>query len=135
MALSDLTKVKDVLDALRPADLSRISESARAGGPAAAGQADNTGATIFGQIQAMQKAVKEDEELVVLLGTGVGMLRVLEIYLPSWPVAVVTGIDTDRALTRVISTVQSLQLICKTLKVPPGGKPTRVNLIVPKSAG
>jgi hypothetical protein len=142
MALGDLTKelarqalgnpAKDVLDALRPADLSRISENVKSEKPVASGPVDSVCAAILGQIQAMQKALKEDQELVVLFSSGTETVRVLEFYAPSWHVMVLTGIDTNKNVTRVISPVASLQLICKVMTVPPPAKPTRVGVIVPK---
>jgi hypothetical protein len=140
MGLGDITKqiaqqalkapVKDVLDSLRPPDAAQVSESVKSSRSAAGG--DNVGAVILAQIQAMQKALKEDEELVVLLASGLETMRVMEIYVPSWSVAVLTGIDTERNLTRVIAPVERLELICKVMKAKPGAKAVRVNLIAPK---
>ena len=141
MALVDLTKqlgqqalkasVKDVLDSLRPADAAQVSESlATAKQPAAPGE--NVCAIVLGQIQAMQKALKEDEELVVLLHNGLETMRVLEVYVPAWSVAVLTGIDGERNVTRVIGPAANLQLICKVMKVQAGAKPVKVALIAPK---
>src|SRR5437879_2364731 len=96
--------------------------------PTAPQQPDNVTAVFLGQIHAMQKALKEDEELVVQFGT----IRVLEIFAPSRQVLVLTGTDADRSLTRVIAAVESLQLVCKTARVQPGAKPQRVALINPK---
>ena len=92
-----------------------------------------TGLVIFGQIHGMQKALKEDEELVILFQSGVERIRVVEIFLPSPAVAVLTGTDSNRNLTRVIAPVDSLQLLCKTMKAPAGAKPVRVNLVTPKA--
>ena len=36
-------------------------------------------------------------------------------------------------LTRVIAAVESLQLVCKVVKVQPGAKAVRVNLLTPKA--
>jgi len=141
MALGELTKqiaqqalkapVKDVLDSLRPPDAAQMAESLKSSKvPAAAGE--NVCATVLGQIQAMQKAVKEDEELVVLFPNRLEVMRVLEIYVPSWSVAVLTGIDAARNLTRVIAPAASLELICKVMKLEPGAKPVKVALITPK---
>jgi len=58
---------------------------------------------------------------------------VMEIFLPSWQVAVLSGIDAGRNLTRVIAPMESLQLVLKTMKVQAGAKPARVGLIAPKS--
>ncbi len=121
-----------LVDALRPPDLPKISEALGMEKAAAPAPPENVGATIVAQIQAMQKALKEDEELLVLCASGVDTLRVLEIYLPSWRVAVVTGIDTEKAITRVISPVEALQLVAKAVKVQPGSRPTRLRFVTPK---
>ena len=89
-------------------------------------------AVILGQINAMQKALKEDEELVVLFHSGAEKIRILEIFVPSWQVAVLKGLDADRNQVRVVSPAERLQLICKVAKAPPGVKPARVGLIAPK---
>jgi hypothetical protein len=144
MALGEIAKqiagqalkapVKDVLDSLRPPDASQVSEAVKNVRPAAA-SGDNVGAVLLGQVQAMQKALKEDEELLVLLHNGLETIRVMEIYVPSWSVAVLSGIDSDRNLTRVIAPVESLQLICKVMKAPAGAKPVKVAVIAPKAPG
>jgi hypothetical protein len=100
--------------------------------PLAGPAADQTGAIILGQVGAMQKALKEDEELVVLFQTGAERLRVMEIYLPSPQVAVLSAVDANRSMTRVIAPVPSLQLLCRVAKVQPGAKPSRVGLITAK---
>jgi hypothetical protein len=124
MALADLTK-----QLAQQALLSATKE------PAAATPtpADHVGAVIFAQIHAMQKALKEDEELAVWVSSGAEKIRVMEIFLPSWQVAVLSGMDANRNLTRVISPVESLQLVAKAMKVQPGAKPARVGLITPKA--
>jgi hypothetical protein len=122
MALGDLTK-----QLAQQALLSATKE------PAAAAPPEHLGAIIFAQIHAMQKALKEDEELVVWFGNGAEKVRVMEIFLPSWQVAVLSGMDANRNLTRVISPVESLQLVAKAMKVQPGAKPARVGLITPKA--
>lgn len=102
--------------------------------PAAAlAQPDNVGAMILGQIHGLQKALKDDEELVVWFASDLEKLRVMEIFLPSPRVAVLSGHDAERNLTRVISPVDALQLVAKVMKVPQGGKPVRVGLVMPKS--
>lgn len=100
--------------------------------PTAASTPAGTGLVIFGQIHAMQKALKDDEELVVLFQTGVERIRVMEIFLPSPQVAVLSGTDANRNLTRLISPVDSIQLLCKVMKSPASAKPIRVNLVSPK---
>jgi hypothetical protein len=126
-------QVKEVVDSLRPADAASTAESLTGAKPAAAAPGDNIGATIIAQVQAMQKSLKEDQELVVLCTTGLGTLRVLEIYAPSWRVVVLTGIDADKNVTRVISPVESLQLVCKPMAVQAGAKPAHIRFVTPKA--
>src|SRR5215469_2992037 len=96
---------------------------------APAPSADPTASEILAQIAAMQKQLKEDEELLVLFQQGQERIRVMEIYVPSPHLVVLIGLDANRALTRVISGPAALQLICKTAKVAPGSKPVRVGLV------
>ena len=117
--------------ALTDAIIGKEKEKEPSPGPAAA-TPPGTGMVIFGQIHAMQKALKEDEELVILFQSGVERIRVMEIFLPSAAVAVLTGTNANRNLTRVIAPVDSLQLLCKTMKAPAGAKPVRVSLVTPK---
>jgi hypothetical protein len=123
MAFADLTK-----QIAQQALLSATTPSKEA--PAA--PVDATGAVILGQIGAMQKQLKDDEELVVTFEQGLERIRVLEIFLASPGVAVLIGPDAHRSLTRVIAPVVSLQLVCKVAKVAAGAKPARVGLITPK---
>jgi hypothetical protein len=137
MALGNLTKqlatqalndqVNTVLDALRPGEPAKPAETAK---PAAS--ADNLGQVIVSELQAMQKALKEEQELVVMVNAGSETLRVCDIYLPSGQLLVLTGFDADRNVTRVISPASALQLVCKVMKVKPETKPSRVNFILPK---
>lgn len=127
MALVDLTKqlakealgnqVKEILDPEK----------------AAVAQPEKMHAVILGQIQAMQKALKDDQELVVLLNGAAGTIRVLEIYVPSPQVFVLTGMDAEKNVTRVISPVESTQLVCKVMKVA-AGQATKVGIVVPKGS-
>ena len=124
MALAELTK--------QLAQQALLSATSPAKEPAAPAPKESVCAVILGQINAMQKALKEDEELVVLFHSGAEKIRVMEIYVPSWQVAVLKGLDADRNPARVVSPAERLQLICKVVKAPPGVKPTRVGLIAPK---
>ncbi len=128
MALGDLTR-----QIAKEALLSAASPAPKEQPAPASAPAENLSATIFTQIQAMQKALKEDEELVVWFSSGAERIRVMEIFLPSRQIAVLTGPDSERSLARVISPVAALQLVCKVAKVPAGAKPVRVNLVTPKS--
>ncbi len=123
MALGEFTK-----QIAQQALLSATSKEAPAPAPApAAPPVENPAAVLLGQINAMQKALKEDEELVVSCQN----IRVMEIFTPSRTMAVLTGHDAERSLARVIGGVESLQLICRVSKVPPGAKPARINLVTP----
>jgi len=123
MALSELTK-----QIAQQAILSATEKPAPPPAPAL----EPAGSVILSQIGAMQKALKDDEELVVHL-SGAEKIRVFEIFLPTSQVAVLSGVDANRAGTRVVSAVAALQLICRTAKVPPGAKPARINLVAAKS--
>lgn len=121
MALGNLTMqiAEQALGAVKP------------GAPAAA-QPENVCATILGQIQAMQKALKDEEELVVTCATGGETVRVFEFFVPSPQVLVLKGVDAARNLTRVVVHVEGLQLVCKVARVQPNAKPARINFISPK---
>ena len=141
MPLGNLTKqlaqqalqanVSDMLDSLRPKDAAQVAESLQ-GSRQAAVPGENVCAIILGQIQAMQKALKEDEELLVLVQSGLETVRVMEIFVPSWGVAVLSGIDPERNLTRVIMPTDRVQLTCKVLKVQAGARPVKVAVVAPK---
>jgi hypothetical protein len=100
--------------------------------PSTSTQANSVGAVMLGEIQAMQRACKEDEELAVLFRSGEETIRVLEFIVPSWPVLVLGGVDEAKNTTRVVTTAESVQLICKVMKVQPPAKPVRVGFRIPK---
>jgi hypothetical protein len=119
MALGDLTK-----------QLAEQAIRSAASRPAAPPLPENVGAAVLGQVQAMQKALKDDEELVVLCHAGGEIVRVMEFYMPSWQVVVLSGTDRDRNVARVVSAVESLQLVCKVMKA--AAKPNRIRFVTPK---
>jgi hypothetical protein len=125
MALADLTK-----QFAKEAILSAATSPTE---PPAAAPPESIGNMILGQIHAMQKALKEDEELAVWFGSGPDRIRVFEVFLPTWKLAILTGYDPERNLSRVLSPVDSLQLVAKVVKAPAGGKPGRVGLVTPKT--
>jgi hypothetical protein len=125
-------KIQDVMDSLRPPDVAKILDPTRQERPAPPVAGEPLGSAILGQIQAMQRACKEDQELVVLCNAGLETLRVLEFYAPSAQLLVMTGIDTDRNVTRVISPIEAVQLVCKVMSAQAGAKPARINFINPK---
>jgi hypothetical protein len=92
---------------------------------------ENPGQVIVGQIHAMQKALKDDQELMVICNTGIEPLRIVEVFLPSWKVAVLTGIDAEKTVTRFVSPVDALQLLCKPV-ASTGVKPLRIRIVAPK---
>jgi hypothetical protein len=126
MALANFTK-----QLAQQALLSATAPAKETPAPAPA-QKESVCAVMLAQINAMQKALKEDEELVVLFHSGAEKIRVMEIFVPSWQVAVLKGFDADRNPARVVSPAERLQLVCKVVKAPPGVKPARVGLIAPK---
>jgi len=126
MALADLTKQiaqQALLSATEPTKETSASAT------------DSTGGTILGQIAAMQKQLKDDEELIVAYHQGAERIRVMEMFLASPSVVVLIGPDANRSLTRVVAAAASLQLVCKTAKTPPGVKPARVGLVTSKPKG
>ena len=92
----------------------------------------NLGAAIVVQIQAMQKALKDDQELLILCHTGGETVRVVEVFVPTWQLFVLTGLDAHRNTTRVVVPAEALQLTCKVMKAPPGATPGRVAFKTPK---
>jgi hypothetical protein len=124
--------VKDVIDSLRPADTAAKAEAIGAMTPPGASPQDNIAAIFMAQLQAMQNALKDDKELIVLCNAGIETLRVLELFTPSPRVLVLTGIDPEQNITRVISPVECLQLVCKPMPVEASQKPVRIRFIVPK---
>jgi hypothetical protein len=97
-----------------------------------AAPSDNIGATILGQVGAMQKALKEDEELALYFQNGAEAIRVFEIFLPAPKVAVLSGADQG-GFARVIAPVETLRLVARVQKAKPGAKPHRIALIAPKA--
>jgi hypothetical protein len=99
---------------------------------APAPNAPDIGAAIVAQIQAMQRPLKEDQELAVLFRAGDEMLRVTEIFVPNSEVLVFAGLDSQGNVTRVISPVAAAQVVCRILKVQPGATASRVNVLTPR---
>lgn len=131
MGIAELTK-----QFAKEAISDQIKDVMGAGPVAAAPEpaADNLAATLMGQVQAMQNALKEDQELVVFCAAGAVSVRVHEMFAPSARVLVVTGIDAaDKALTRIVLPADALQLICKPM--PAGaGKALRIRFVTPQPA-
>jgi thiamine monophosphate synthase len=124
MALGELTK-QLAQQALLSATSDKPAEAAKSA-------VENPAGVVLGQIAGMQKALKEDEELLVTVQSGSERIRVMEIFMPSPHVVVLSGVDAERNRTRVISGVEALQLVCKVVKAPAGAKGTRIGLVAPK---
>jgi hypothetical protein len=127
----DATK-KNVLDALMSPETAKSAEKIQAERPAAPAPDAAIGAVILGQLQAMQRTLKEDQELLVLFTAGGETLRVLEVFVPSLQVFVLAGVDVDQNVTRVVVPAESAVLMCKIVKVAEGAKPIRVNVLSPR---
>jgi hypothetical protein len=137
MALGNLGKViagqafettkKGVLDAFSSEPAKTHEKPAEKPAPP-----EPVGGIFLGQIQGMQRALKDDQELLVHVHTGGEMLRVLEIFVPSLQVLVLAGVDADQNVTRVIVPADQLKLVCKIVRVAPNAKPVRVNVLSPR---
>jgi hypothetical protein len=125
----DTTK-KSVIDAVtgpaKPPAPAAITTAPESGPPA------STGSLIVGQIQAMQRPLKDDQELAVTVLAGGETLRVTEIFVPSGDVLVFAGADSSGNITRLISPAAAAQVICKILRVAPGATPSRINVLTPR---
>ena len=93
---------------------------------------ETVGGLILAQIHGMQRALKEDQELVIQYYTGAEMLRVHEVFVPSVQVLVLAGVDSNQNVTRAIVPADSVRLICKIVKVAADAKPLRVNVLSPR---
>jgi hypothetical protein len=135
MALGNLGKViagqafettkKGVMDAL-------TSEPPKPPEKPAEKPPEPVGGIFLGQIQGMQRALREDQELLVQYHTGTEVLRVLEIFVPTLQVLVLAGVDADQNVTRAIVPAESLRLVCKIVKVAEGATPVRVKVLSPR---
>jgi hypothetical protein len=119
------TTKKGVMDAL-------ASEPAKPPEKPAEKAIEPVGGVFLGQIQGMQRALHEDQELLVQYHTGTEVLRVLEIFVPSLQVLVLAGVDADQNVTRAIVAADSLRLVCKVVKVAEGAAPVRVKVLSPR---
>ncbi len=119
-----------VMDAVRTPDPAKTA--AKPADTAAHPAVPEVGAIIIGQIQAMQRPLKDDQELAVTFRAGNEMLRVTEIFVPNGQVLVFAGVDAEGHVTRVITPADAAQVICKVMPVAAGSAPVRVNVLTPK---
>ncbi len=142
MSLGEFTKqlakeaignqMKDVMGGLRPTDAAAKAEAIGALANTSEDAGGNLAAILIGQVQAMQKALREDQELIVLCTCGFETLRVLEIFSPAPKVLVLTGIDAEQNTTRIVSPADAVQLVCKLMVVQPGTKAARIRFVLPR---
>jgi hypothetical protein len=124
------TTKKSVIDAVTgPETKARPVDTTTAPKPAAG---LDIGAIILGQIQAMQRPLREDQELQVSLGAAHDVLLVSEVFVPHSAVLVFSGLDNEGRVTRVIMPADRVQLMCKIMAVAPGATARRVTIIPPK---
>ena len=90
------------------------------------------GELLISQLQNMQKSVKEDQELHVTCVAGKESLRLLEVYVPAWPLLVITGANAEKNIVRLVTHADAAQFVCKVVKVPADAKPARISWILPK---
>jgi hypothetical protein len=127
--------VTEAIDSTKKSVIDAVTSPSKAAAPSAFPDATaplNTGSAITGQIQAMQRPLKEDLELAVIVRTGDESLRVTEIFVPSAEVLVFAGTDANGNVTRLITPASAVQVVCKILKVAPGAIASRVNVLTPR---
>jgi hypothetical protein len=119
------TTKKNVIDAITGPEPPKTPEKAAA-------PAESVGGVILGQLQAMQRPLKDDQEMAVFYQAGTETLRVLEIFVPSLQVFVLAGTDWEQNVTRVVVPAEHAVLTCKIRKVAEGSRPVRVNVLSPR---
>ena len=127
MSLGEFTKqlakeaignqMKEVMGS-RPADATEVAPN-------------HLGAILIGQVQAMQNALKEDQELQVSCTIGNETIRLTELFAPSAGVLVLTGLDKEKGISRIIAATGTIQLLCKPVQAP-SGKGTRIRFVIPR---
>jgi hypothetical protein len=137
MALAEIGRALtgQVLDSAKGSMLDAIAGEPGKKPPAAAAApaSEVLGSVMLAQLQGMQKSLKEDQELVVQFRSGEEMLRIVEIFVPSPQVFVLSGNDAQQRLTRIVAPASTVQLICKVLRVSPGSTPVRLKIMTPAS--
>ena len=77
----------------------------------------------------MQAALKDDRELLVQCTAAGQTLRLVEMFAPSDRVLVLTALDAERVVTRVVAGADVVQLACKPVAVKDGAKPLRLRFV------
>lgn len=134
MSLGDITKqiAKEVVGAQVDEVLGNVrGQESKPEAPAAV-NAEAPAALIMTEVQKMQAALKDDRELLVQCTAAGETLRVVEIFAPSPHLLVLTALDAERAVTRVVAGAASVQLVCKPVAVKDGAKPLRLRFVTGK---
>lgn len=135
MSLGDITKqiAKEVVGAQVDEVLGNVRGQEPKPETPVAGSAEAPAALIMSEVQKMQAALKDDRELLVQCTSAGETLRVVEIFAPSPHLLVLTALDADRTVTRVVAGAASVQLVCKPAAVKEGAKPLRLRFVTSKS--
>ncbi|MEP6714336.1 MAG: hypothetical protein ABJC09_02105 [Terriglobia bacterium] len=123
---------KGVMDALRSPEPAKPVDKSQGERPSPPPVGENIGPIILGQMQAMQRTLQEDQELLVQFHTGNEVIRVLEIILPSIHVFVLSGVDADQNVARVVIPAEAARLVFKVMKVAEGAKAIKVTVLSPR---
>ena len=87
---------------------------------------------VRGQFASMLKRLKDDEDLAVYCCIGPDRMRVFDIEIASATMVVLHGLDPEGGLTYALLHPDSLNLLCKVVKLKPGGKRRPVGFHAPK---
>lgn len=93
---------------------------------------DNLSGLIMSQIQAMQNALKDDQELVVHCTAAQVSIRVQDIFAPSPRLLVLTGVDGNGVMARIVSPAEAVQLVARPTGVKAGARALRIRFITPR---
>ena len=129
MSLGEFTKqlakeaignqMKDVMGGARPPETAEPSPG-------------HLAAMLIGQVQAMQNALKEDQELLVSCTIAAETIRITELFSPAPGVLVLTGLDKDRNAARIVASASAVQLLCKPVQTSGGAKGARIRFVLPR---
>lgn len=124
---------KSVIDSVVGPEKPKTAEAAPAAAPKpAAAPSLDIGSIIVSQVQAMQRPLREDQELQVWVRAAHEVLRVTEVFVPHSAVLVFAGTDNQGNVTRVLMPADQVQLVCKIVPVLSGMTVRRVNVVIPK---
>lgn len=133
MSLGDITKqiAKEVVGAQVDEVLGNV-RGAETKPDAAPASAEAPASLIMAELQKMQAALKDDRELLVQCTAAGETLRVVELFAPSPHILVLTALDADRGVSRIVAGAVSVQLVCRPIAVKEGAKPLRLRFVTAK---